>query len=82
MSLTTPFQMLGDPTAAACVGDVCEIPQTATRIGTQTATRIETQAATGIETQATTGIETQPATGATAETTQLFVNQQLDEDRV
>ena len=29
MSLTTPFQMVGDPAAAACVGDVCEIPQAA-----------------------------------------------------
>lgn len=29
MSLTSPFQMVGDPAAAACVGDVCEIPQAA-----------------------------------------------------
>jgi len=28
VSLTSPFQMVGDP-AAACVGDVCEIPQAA-----------------------------------------------------
>jgi hypothetical protein len=27
--MTAPFQMVGDPTAAACVGDVCEIPQAA-----------------------------------------------------
>ena len=26
---TTPFTMLGNPAAAACVGDSCEIPQTA-----------------------------------------------------
>jgi hypothetical protein len=30
VSPTTPFQMLGDPAAAACVGDVCEIPQDVT----------------------------------------------------
>jgi len=24
---TTPFVMAGDPSAAACIGDSCEIPQ-------------------------------------------------------
>jgi len=29
MSMTTPFQMVGDQAAAVCIGDVCEIPQAA-----------------------------------------------------
>ena len=68
MSTTSPFQMLGDPTAAACVGDVCEIPPAA--------------AAPTLQADSEKPDSPRPAPASALLSEHALVSRQLDEDLV
>ena len=67
-ALASPFQMLGDPTAAACVGDVCEIPSAALK--------------QALLAEASDQLADEPTAQHPEHPEQAVVNRRLDEDLV